>query len=118
MTGHDTPEAARCPACERGDRTTHYQHIVADREAEIARLREALGTIVRMERYVTSPTRLDLVVTLGRAIDVAKSALGLLDPVTIPPGLGGDYLVNGDARRLEPGDQVKSTPNDAKVGRP
>jgi hypothetical protein len=50
-------------------------------EAEIARLRAALAEIVAMERYVTSPTRLDLMVTLGRALDVAKGALGLLEPL-------------------------------------
>ena len=50
-------------------------------EVEIARLRAALAEIVAMERYVTSPTRLDLMVTLGRALDVAKGALGLLEPL-------------------------------------
>jgi hypothetical protein len=33
---HDIPEAARCSACERGDRTAHYQHVVADQRAEIS----------------------------------------------------------------------------------
>ena len=103
MTGHE----AFLAALPDGSLTREE---VQGLTTEIGRLREALGTIVRMERYVTSPTRLDLVVTLGRAIDVAKAALGLLDPVTIPPGLGGDYLVNGDVRRLEPGDQPPAPP--------
>jgi ATP phosphoribosyltransferase regulatory subunit HisZ len=55
--------------------------IALSQEAEIARLRAALAEIVAMERYVTSPTRLDLMVTLGRALDVAKGALGLLEPL-------------------------------------